>query len=136
MGSSGCKNCETSQQCYDYCRPRTPNGCDCFGCCEVNLPDGTKETVVLGEGCSLDNLDACQTGCVLSESCANTCGRCELCLGKTVDDLPADCFTQPDDMGTEVPPQSCDDGETPCADTDDCATGFYCQLGCCLQVIN
>lgn len=137
MGPSGCKNCETSQECYDFCRPRTPNGCDCFGCCEVTLEDGSTETVVLGGDCSLDNLAGCETGCILNDNCANTCGRCELCLGKTVEDLPEDCYATPADMGTpDSPPQSCDDGETPCNDTPDCPTNFYCQLGCCIRVIN
>lgn len=138
MGSSGCKNCETSQECYDFCRPRTPNGCDCFGCCEVTLANGQTETVVLGGECSLDDLSNCQTGCVLSENCANSCGRCELCLGKTVADLPADCYAT-DDMGNPdptTPPQSCDDGEQPCNGTPDCPTNAYCQLGCCIVVIN
>lgn len=139
MGSSGCKNCETSDQCYDFCRPRTPNGCDCFGCCEVTLDDGSKETVVLGEGCSLDNLDNCQTGCVLNENCSNTCGECELCLGKTAEDLPASCYETPDDMGTppdpDQPVHTCDDGETPCNETAGCPSNHYCQLGCCIEII-
>lgn len=138
-GNSGCHNCDVSDACYDFCRPRTPNGCDCFGCCEVTLGDGTKETVVLGEGCSLDNIDQCETGCVLSADCANTCGRCELCLGKTAKDLPEDCFAPVDDTGTppdpEDPVHSCDDGEIVCNATSDCPTNHYCQLGCCIQVI-
>ena len=141
MGASGCKNCETSQACYDFCRPRTPNGCDCFGCCEVTLEDGSKETIVLGENCSLDNISACQTGCVINEECSNTCGECELCLGKTVDDLPESCYdTPPDsDMGTppdpDEPVHTCDDGETPCNETSDCGNNSYCQLGCCIEII-
>ncbi len=137
MGASSCKNCETSEACYDFCRPRTPNGCDCFGCCEVHLANGDVETVVLGGTCSLDDLSACQTGCVQNGDCVNGCGRCELCLGKTVADLPADCYAPADDMGgPDTPPQSCDDGEQACADTPSCPSGFYCQLGCCIKVIN
>lgn len=135
MGSSGCHNCDVSDFCVDYCRPRTPNGCDCFGCCQVTKPDGTTETVVLGANCSLDDLSNCQTGCTLNETCENACGRCELCLGKTAEDLPADCFGEPDPEDPDAPTHACDNGETPCNDTSDCPSNFYCQLGCCLEVI-
>jgi hypothetical protein len=134
MGSSGCKNCDVADECYDFCRPRTPNGCDCFGCCQVTLEDGSTETVVLGEGCSLDNLSACETGCVINEECSNTCGRCELCLGKEAADLPADCYDS-GDMDAGTPAHTCDDGETPCNDTSDCPNNYYCQLGCCIEII-
>ncbi|MBW2457024.1 MAG: hypothetical protein JRI68_21090, partial [Deltaproteobacteria bacterium] len=29
-----------SQDCLDYCLPLTPNGCDCFGCCELPAEGG------------------------------------------------------------------------------------------------
>jgi hypothetical protein len=141
MGASGCKNCEVADQCYDFCRPRTPNGCDCFGCCEVTLEDGSTETVVLGGSCSLDDLSQCETGCVINEECSNSCGRCELCLGKEVEDLPADCFESGDDMGTppsdagDTPVHTCEDGEVPCNQTSDCPNNHYCQLGCCIEII-
>ncbi len=138
MGTSGCKNCETSQACEDYCRPRTPNGCDCFGCCQVELGDGSTETVVLGGNCSLDDLSGCETGCVINENCSNACGTCELCLGKTVEDLPAECFADPDPDDPDAEPEpvpTCDDGEQVCTTTAECPENFYCQLGCCLQII-
>jgi len=40
--NQGCDDLDTaqSQACLDYCGPLTPNGCDCFGCCE--LPAGSR----------------------------------------------------------------------------------------------
>jgi hypothetical protein len=64
------KTCDTllveqSEACQNYCAPLVPNGCDCFGCCE--LPAGSGSFVWLGsEGgvnddgstkfCDLDNV--------------------------------------------------------------------------------
>jgi hypothetical protein len=85
-----------SKTCHDFCGPLTPNGCDCFGCCE--LPAGSNKFVWLGsenaagEGtCSLKVLDdptKCQP-CEVVQGCYNPCGHCELCIGK--DMLPPDC---------------------------------------------
>ncbi|MCA9583658.1 MAG: hypothetical protein KC416_17795, partial [Myxococcales bacterium] len=33
-------DCEVTQECVDFCGARTPNGCDCFGCCDVRFTDG------------------------------------------------------------------------------------------------
>jgi hypothetical protein len=85
-------DCQLSQYCIEYCLPRTPNGCDCFGCCEVLLDDGTTVHVIIGDDCTEENLDECQT-CVPTDDCTNECGECELCLGKTIEDLPDYCFT-------------------------------------------
>src|SRR6185295_2832893 len=30
--------CAVTETCRNNCQPRTPNGCDCFGCCSVQLP--------------------------------------------------------------------------------------------------
>ncbi|WP_437680801.1 hypothetical protein [Sorangium sp. So ce131] len=89
---------EQSDACHTLCGPLTPNGCDCFGCCE--LPAGSGDYVWLGsdadgtgEGsCSRDGItdpSRCEP-CTPVTACLNDCGRCELCLGK--DTLPADCF--------------------------------------------
>jgi hypothetical protein len=137
------RDCQVSQQCLEFCRPLTPNGCDCFGCCEVFDADGDSHFVVIGGECSVDGLgtDACQT-CTQTTECTNDCGRCELCLGKTIDDLPDDCFDDPNDPdmsssgdggGSGGP--TCEDGLTPCQSSTECASNEYCQLGCCIEVI-
>ncbi len=142
-GNAGCFNCKATAGCIDNCRPRTPNGCDCFGCCQVRVPDGTTVNIVLTGTCSIDKIEnetACPR-CVQSTECVNECGRCELCPGKTEKDLPADCSSLPDDTdtGDQVdtdPPvnHTCDDGEQVCSDRLPCPSGTYCQQGCCLQL--
>ncbi|MBI5532165.1 MAG: hypothetical protein HY898_05600 [Deltaproteobacteria bacterium] len=94
-----------SQTCLDTCKPLTPNGCDCFGCCELPaesgnyvwlgsyglLADGGTETT-----CSLGVMSdptKCHP-CTPVPGCLNPCEHCKLCLGKT--ELPPDCFPQPD----------------------------------------
>lgn len=127
-GKGNCSSCEVSAQCIASCQGRTPNGCDCFGCCEVARPGGEHVFIELRDSCSiarLDDLDSCPR-CVPSTSCQNPCGRCELCVGKTEDMLPADCKH---DAG---PAYSCDDGFSACTTTADCRSSEYCQLGCCL----
>jgi hypothetical protein len=128
-GKGNC-SCEVTQPCIDYCRVRTPNGCDCFGCCDVVRGQGSHVFVELSEGCALDRLDdvvACPR-CTPNTACQNSCGRCELCLGKRLSDLPADCANQPR-TGTMY---ACDEGQALCASSMDCAGASYCYLGCCL----
>ncbi len=120
-----------SQQCIDYCGSRVPNGCDCFGCCDVF--DGTDTYSVKLTGSCADITDVsdpekCEA-CEASVDCGNTCGECELCPGKTLADLPESCGTTGTGGG---PGNTCDEGNTVCADTGDCTAGFYCQLGCCI----
>ena len=91
----GFKNCPSTQTqaCIDNCRGLTPNGCDCFGCCEI-FTNGTSTTVFLGSGpdCTVATPQNCAP-CTQNDDCVNTCGNCELCLGKTIDDLRnAGCF--------------------------------------------
>jgi hypothetical protein len=127
-GHGNCSSCEVSAQCISSCQGRTPNGCDCFGCCEVARPSGEHVFIELRDTCSIARLDdegSCPR-CVPSTSCQNPCGRCELCVGKTQDMLPADCKH---DAG---PAYSCDDGFSRCTTTADCRSAEYCQLGCCL----
>jgi hypothetical protein len=127
-GNGNCGSCDVSAECVSSCRPRTPNGCDCFGCCEVVRPSGEHVFIELRDECSLarlDDLTSCPR-CVPSSACQNPCGRCELCLGKTADMLPADCKR---DAG---PAYTCDDGFSSCDKTADCRISEYCQLGCCL----
>jgi hypothetical protein len=137
-GQGSCSSCEQPQRCVDYCRAYTPNGCDCFGCCEVRVTASDVRHVLLGGGCDLDGttLKGC-TECVPNPTCNNPCGRCELCPGKTEADLPADCTgTPPSDAGTpsEPPGHSCDQGATVCGEGYAlCPSGALCQFGCCVS---
>lgn len=125
-GNGNCSSCQVSQACLDTCAARTPNGCDCFGCCEVSRPDGLTITIEFSDRCSLAVIDdpvACPR-CTQSTQCRNECGRCELCPGRTLADLPADCRGR-------TPPNQCDEGQPVCATSADCTTDQYCQQGCC-----
>jgi hypothetical protein len=131
------EDCTLTDACVDFCAERTPNGCDCFGCCAVTDSDGNEVHVLLSESCSLANVEdeeTCQR-CEMNETCGNTCGRCELCLGKTVEDLPEDCGDDeppPPDSGEPPPPDyTCDNGDV-CTPEIACGAGFYCQQGCCI----
>jgi hypothetical protein len=92
-------SCIVSQQCIDYCQQRTPNGCDCFGCCTVNDANGDPFSFVISDNCDAEHLEDCQT-CTPTTQCMNECGECELCPGKTVADLPAHCFPPPPEGGS------------------------------------
>src|SRR5690606_27331014 len=99
---------------------------DCFGCCEVVLEDGEVVNIAIGPDCSLDNIDdteACPR-CEQSTECINECGTCELCPGRTAEDLPAECYPE-EDGGT--PMYECEDGVT-CMSNADCTDGAYCSL--------
>ena len=84
-------SCKLSQQCINFCMKYTPNGCDCFGCCKVPLPSGAFTTVQIAGTCTLADIGDPQKcpPCVQSAQCNNTCGTCELCVGK--DTLPPSC---------------------------------------------
>lgn len=128
--------CDTvNQMCIDYCGARTPNGCDCFGCCEIFI-DGSPEYVRLTEECDLMNdgtLSPGCTTCIPNDACANTCGECELCPGRDVADLPDTCFPPDADGGVpDTPVYTCDEGQSVCGESQGCAAGYYCQLGCCV----
>jgi hypothetical protein len=114
--------------CYSSCLPLTPNGCDCFGCCE--LVAGSGQHVWLG------SLDAEGTGsctlavagdptkcspCTPVPGCLNACDTCELCVGKTT--LPPECGTTP---ACAPGVQACGAG-TQCP----CPSSSYCVTGCC-----
>jgi cysteine-rich repeat protein len=111
---------EMPPECLEFCVPLIPNGCDCFGCCEI---DG--QLVYLdGAACALDNLDGCQS-CTFFENCGNPCQPeiCELCFGQTEEDLPPEC---------EEP--ECSEDLLPCLEVTDCPESFYCQTGCCVPI--
>jgi hypothetical protein len=134
-------NLEQDKVCHDYCGPLTPNGCDCFGCCE--LPPGKGTFVFLGSkdamtglpSCSLKDLadpDKCHP-CKPVDACLNGCGVCELCVGK--DTLPPECFPDGGGMGGAGGGGSmqCPEGITPCGVPGQapCPPNYYCITGCC-----
>ncbi|MBN1654205.1 MAG: hypothetical protein JXA30_10570 [Deltaproteobacteria bacterium] len=164
-----------SQKCLDMCLAITPNGCDCFGCCTFpelagQGEDGQDKYVWIGSDdepvCTLANVEdeeACPP-CTPEGSCLNTCGRCEICVGKTT--IPDDCFTNtvetdggvienpdgsvvdvdggpvPDgatgqDSGQPPPPTRCAPDVQPCGLPGDepCPPAQYCVTGCCVPVL-
>jgi hypothetical protein len=95
------KDCQLSDACVKFCAKLTVNGCDCFGCCTVTTPDGSTVDIHEAATCSMANIDdekACPR-CTKSTQCGNDCGECELCAGKTLEDLPAKCTPPPPGTG-------------------------------------
>jgi hypothetical protein len=139
-------DCKLTAACVKFCAPFTPNGCDCFGCCTVQLDSGDSVDIQTVSSCSIDKIGdakACPT-CVKSAQCGNTCGTCELCPGKTVADLPAECATgaggagpgpgEGGAPGTPTPTYTCDNGEQVCGpNLPGCPIATYCSQGCCIQ---
>jgi hypothetical protein len=131
--SMSCEEAQMTQEaaCLEYCGPIVPNGCDCFGCCDLTV-DGQTYTVYLGtedaEGngtCTLDGIadpEACAP-CVQVASCSNDCNpeECEICIGQT--ELPDDCEMAECPDGV----QACD----PALNSTDCPVGNVCVTGCC-----
>lgn len=131
-----------TQQCYDYCIPLVPNGCDCFGCCELPAESGNFVWLQSYDEnkngtCTLDAVEdpeLCQP-CTVVPGCENPCGHCELCMGKT--ELPPDCYGS--DAGTGGSGGGyiqCEPPLQPCGlpDQDPCPAGEYCITGCCRPV--
>jgi hypothetical protein len=127
-----CAELATSQSsaCTTLCRPLTPNGCDCFGCCE--LPAGSANFVYLGSAergvgtCSAQTVDdpgKCHP-CTPVPSCINPCDPCEACIGKP-------------DPDPGCPAVSCPAGIEPCnaACGNSCPRGTYCITGCCQPLL-
>jgi hypothetical protein len=114
--------------CLNYCLPLVPNGCDCFGCCKITDegPGDTGYRFIGSPGCTLETMGNCEL-CSPVPSCENTCGACELCIGKT--ELPPGCIDKPEER--------CDPGVTPCGQPGDsgCAPGYACITGCCKRSI-
>jgi hypothetical protein len=122
-----------SKLCHDVCGPLIPNGCDCFGCCE--LPPGSGKFVFIGTT-DEDGVATCALGkegdpvachpCTPVSDCLNGCDVCELCLGKT--ELPPECFDPDGGSG-----EQCPGGEQACGlpTQPPCPAGFYCITGCC-----
>ncbi len=108
-------------ECLEFCVPLVPNGCDCFGCCEI-----AGQFVYLDSSpeCTLANLDGCES-CTFFEDCGNPCmpELCELCFGQDPEDLPDEC---------DMP--ECPMNLQPCLENIDCVEGTWCQTGCCVPV--
>jgi hypothetical protein len=124
---ASCSTCDPSTECVDSCLARTPNGCDCFGCCEVRLQNGSVVKVMLAAECSIEGnlVQGCQA-CVPNEACFNECGPCELCPGKTLADLPDECQRE---GGVAC------EGSPVCAPENPCDLGQWCGFGCCLDLL-
>ncbi|HEY6560827.1 MAG TPA: hypothetical protein VI072_26300 [Polyangiaceae bacterium] len=117
-----------SQTCKDICGPLTPNGCDCFGCCE--LPAGSGRHVYLGS--SRDGRGSCDPSvvgdpercrpCTYVPDCYNPCTECEFCVGRGA---PAPTCTN---GGSRCPP-----GVVACDLSAGiaCDARHYCVTGCC-----
>jgi hypothetical protein len=135
-----------TQQCINTCLGYTPNGCDCFGCCDVELSTGQTVTIKLGPGCTEEQATdptVCKP-CTKVVSCSNTCETCEYCLGKT--ELPPECTPSGSGggggmggaggtagmggQGGSTP--TCDPGVQVCTPTMPCPANYYCLTGCCV----
>lgn len=114
---------EQPQSCRDACLPLVPNGCDCFGCCQ--LEDGEFHFIGRGRGelgCQRDALgdaDACPP-CTPVQSCLNRCEQCEVCVGRELD---------PECSGGNV----CPPGQAACTTDAPCDFQEYCVTGCCVR---
>ena len=149
LGSRDCPETQ-SQLCEDVCVPLTPNGCDCFGCCTFPElagmgPGGSDGYVYIGSesGCTFDTVTEpafCQA-CTPAGSCLNTCGRCEICLGKPT--IPQDCFPGTGGsgggggMGGSGSGDRCPVGKQVCGLPGDepCPGGSFCLTGCCTDIV-
>lgn len=121
----GCGTCTAEPMCINSCVPRTPNGCDCFGCCEVSH-GGVTVPIRLVSSCTVEKIadeKACPR-CVLAKDCMNPCENCEICPGKTLAELPTWC-------GGE---NTCSTG-TPCDGPNNCQLSEYCSQGCCVPIV-
>lgn len=143
-----------SDVCASICGPLTPNGCDCFGCCE--LPAGSGKFIWLGSEDEATGDGSCTQAdindptkcepCIPVPSCYNGCEKCEICIGKP--ELPPECGEGgaggaggsggSGGMGggggstgqCDPTVQACGlPGQAPCPDN------YYCITGCCVEII-
>lgn len=150
VGASGGEDCpvdqsfdpardcpEQTDSCVAYCRPLTPIGCDCFGCCTVCEPGGGEcLEILINPDFSPDCTAAAASDpsrcapCSKSADCAAPpCDPegCVLCRGQSPADRPSGCEDQ----------DGCPAGDT-CEggpECEDCSPDGYCATGCCLSVV-
>jgi hypothetical protein len=111
-----------TQGCIDFCTPFVPPGCDCFGCCTVQTPDGPVDIFLnSGPDCSLQNLDACQSCTSQIDDCGTPCvpEECQICFGES--EPPPGCG------GNMCPSGNPCDADQP----GSCPASYFCYLGCC-----
>jgi hypothetical protein len=125
--SASCAELREAQDpmCEAACGPLVPNGCDCFGCCE--LPAASGRFIWLGSGslCVEDALDdpALCRPCTRVAACTNPCDACEICAGRTTLDVTCSEAT------------TCPSGFAACSEFGPrCSPGTYCITGCCVPV--
>lgn len=146
---------QQSSTCASFCGSITPNGCDCFGCCE--LPASSGKYVWLGSADEQTGEGSCTAAglndptkcepCQPVQGCLNTCAKCELCIGKTT--LPPECFMDGgvvdvdgggglDGGGGDVDggggSMQCPTGVQACGlpGQAQCPQDYYCITGCCI----
>jgi hypothetical protein len=119
-----------SDACIAYCKPLVPNGCDCFGCCELPARSGrfvfvgsTVDGVPSCTEATLDDPIACKA-CTPVPSCFERCDACDVCVGEV--EAGPGCVTE-DRCGGEVPACGADV-------LAPCSSDSYCVTGCCIAV--
>lgn len=129
-GGGMCKravDCKATDECRDHCLGITPNGCDCFGCCEVQY-EGARVPIRLSGTCDMSlisNTQACQR-CTINRSCFNECEACDLCPGRKFEDLSLACKNA----------VTCTtSGVKSCASAADCDSSQYCSQRCCVPIL-
>jgi hypothetical protein len=133
---------QQSALCLNYCAPLTPNGCDCFGCCE--LPAGSDQFVWLGSyddngigSCTLADINdplKCKP-CTPVPGCGNPCDPCEVCIGKPLPDPGCgEGGGGTGGAGGGGGGEQCAPGVQPCGlmGQAPCNPGYYCITGCCI----
>jgi hypothetical protein len=132
--ASGCAELSATQspQCLAYCGPVTPNGCDCFGCCE--FPPKSKAFIYISSRTAGTSQPECMPGseadpskchpCTPVPGCLNSCDDCEVCFGLTA--LDPSCAAQVCPPGVALCGQPGQAG---------CPQGTYCITGCCQKTL-
>jgi hypothetical protein len=129
-----CDELSTTQPsaCLASCLPITPNGCDCFGCCELPADSGTfvwigsiEQNALSCDAAHVADPAACHP-CTPVKSCFNACEPCEVCVGR---EAPAPNCATPGVGRCQGMAAACGQPGGP-----DCAAGYYCVTGCCEAV--